>query len=106
TQLRPHHDYEWLDLGVTLDRMGDEAGAAVAMKQSVRLAPFFSQPHWQLGNLLFRQSNYQDAFTELRLGARTNRSLVQSMLELGWAAAQQDPKALDGLVQPQTQTDH
>src|SRR5947209_5386282 len=24
TRLRPHHYYEWLDLGVTLDRLGDQ----------------------------------------------------------------------------------
>lgn len=106
TQLRPYHYYEWLDLGVTLDRLGDEAGSAAALKQSVRLAPYFSQPHWQLGNLLFRQGNYPDAFTELRLGARTNRNLVQSMLDLAWAASQQDPKGMEALVQPQTITDH
>src|SRR5436190_20861625 len=53
TRLRPHHYYEWLDLGVTLDRLGDQTAAVAALRESVRLAPFFSQPRWQLGNLLF-----------------------------------------------------
>jgi tetratricopeptide (TPR) repeat protein len=105
-QLRPHHYYEWLDLGVTLDRLGDESGAIAALKQSVRVAPFFSQPHWQLGNLLFRQANYSEAFSELRLGAKNNRNLVQSMLELAWAASQHDVPAMEALIQPHAQTDH
>src|ERR1044071_4091178 len=38
TQLRPSHYYEWLDLGVTLDRVGDQSSAITALKESVRLA--------------------------------------------------------------------
>src|SRR5213080_1624958 len=48
TQLRPHHYYEWLDLGVTLDRLGDRPGADAALRKSISLAPSFAQPHWQL----------------------------------------------------------
>src|SRR5437588_11973727 len=39
TLLRPHYYYEWLDLGVTLDRLGDQTGADAAIRESVRLAP-------------------------------------------------------------------
>src|SRR2546429_1535082 len=46
-RLRPYHYYEWLDLGVTLDRLGDQEGAARALTQAVQLAPFFAQPRWQ-----------------------------------------------------------
>ena len=50
TRLRPHHYYQWMDLGVTLDRVGDQAGAVAALRESVRLAPFYAQPHWQLNS--------------------------------------------------------
>src|SRR5438105_2575453 len=51
--LRPHHYYEWLDLAVTMDRLGDEPAAIRAVDESIRLAPSFAQPRWQSGNLLF-----------------------------------------------------
>ncbi len=90
TQLRPHHYYEWLDLGVTLDQLGDQTGAAATLGESARLAPYFAQPHWQLGNLLYRQGRFQEAFAELRLGARSNPNLLEGMLDLAWAAADGD----------------
>src|SRR5256885_1072901 len=37
TFLRPYHYYEWLDLGVTLERTGDQPAAMLALKESVRL---------------------------------------------------------------------
>src|SRR2546430_12449574 len=55
TRLRPHYYYEWLDLGVTLDRLGNETAAESAIRESIHLAPYFAQPRWQLGNLLYRQ---------------------------------------------------
>ena len=102
TRLRPHHYYEWLDLGVTLDRLGDQTGADAALRESVRLAPFFAQPRWQLGNLLFRQTRYEEAFAELRLGAKSNPSLVDEMLQLAWVAADGDVGTVEALVQPPT----
>jgi len=102
TALRPHHYYEWLDLGVTRDRLGDQAGAAAALTQSIRLAPSFAQPHWQLGNLLYRQGRYEEAFDELRGGVRSNPDLFAGMLDLAWAAADDDVVAFETLVRPQT----
>jgi tetratricopeptide (TPR) repeat protein len=106
TQLRPHHYYEWLDLGVTLDRLGDQAGAVAALGEAVRLAPSFAQPHWQLGNLIYRQGRFQEAFAEFRWGARSNPNLVEGMLDLAWAAADGDAGTVEGLIQPQTRRSH
>jgi Flp pilus assembly protein TadD len=106
TQLRPHYYYEWLDLGVTLDRLGDETGSVAALQQSIRLAPRFSQPRWQLGNLLYRQGRYSDAFAEFRIAATTNPNLVQQMLDLAWAASQGDPGGFEALIQPQSRVSH
>jgi len=106
TRLRPHHYYEWLDLGVTLDRLGDQTAAVSALQESVRLAPSFAQPRWQLGNLFFRQGRYQEAFAELRLGAKSNPSLSSGVLDLAWAAADGDVGTVEALVQPQSGADH
>jgi tetratricopeptide (TPR) repeat protein len=106
TRLRPHHYYEWLDLGVTLDRLGDRTAAAAALEESVRLAPAFAQPRWQLGNLFFRQERYQEAFAELRLGAKSNPVFFKGMLDLAWVAADGDVGMVENLVKPQSGRDY
>jgi Flp pilus assembly protein TadD len=104
--LRPHHYYEWLDLGVTLDRSGDQTGAAAALIESIRLAPSFAQPKWQLGNLLFRQGRFEEAFRELRSAAQSNPNLFTGMLDLAWAAADNHFDAFQAFVKPQTAGNH
>jgi tetratricopeptide (TPR) repeat protein len=107
TQLRPHHYYEWLDLGVTLDRLGDEVGSEDALRQAISLAPSFSQPHWQLGNLLFRQGKYEDAFAEMRRATATNPDLFENMASLAWvAAANADAAKLKHFVDLDTRESH
>jgi len=106
TRLRPYHFYEWLDLGVTLDRFGDQTRAEAALRESIRLAPGFDQPRWQLGNLLFRQGRYEEAFAELRIGSKNNPNLIERMLDLAWVAADGDVETFAGLIQPQTGQRH
>jgi tetratricopeptide (TPR) repeat protein len=102
TRLRPYHYYEWLDLGVTLDRMGDRAGAIAAVRESIRLAPAFAQPHWQYGNILFRDGRYDEAFAELQLGVASNPNLFAGMLDLGWLASGGDVGLFIKFLNPQT----
>jgi tetratricopeptide (TPR) repeat protein len=102
TRLRPNYYYVWLDLGVTFDRLGDQASAVSALREAVRLAPSFAQPHWQLGNFLYREGRFDEAFPELRLGARSNPSLIEGMLQLAWVSANGDTGTLESLVGPQT----
>jgi len=100
--LRPHHYYEWLDLGVTLDRLGDQVKAEAALKESMSLAPSFAQPHWQLGSLYYRQERYDEAFAELRRGAASNPTLIDGLIELAWATSDGDPARAESFVQPNT----
>jgi tetratricopeptide (TPR) repeat protein len=106
TRLRPHHYYEWLDLGVTLDRLGDQTAALAALRESVRLAPSFAQPRWQLGNLLFRQGQYDEAFAELRFGARSNPNLFEGLMQLAWVAADGDVETTERLIAPDSTRHH
>lgn len=99
-RLRPHHYYEWLDLGVTLDRVGDQAGAEKSLRESIRLAPFFAQPRWQLGNFLFRQEKFSEAFEQLRLGSASNPQLTRTLIELAWAASDGKVPTLEASVDP------
>ena len=104
--LRPHHYYEWLDLAVTMDRLGDQPAAVKAVGESIRLAPSFAQPRWQSGNLLFREGKYDEAFVQLRLGANSNTNLIPSLLVLGWVAADGDVRVAESLIQPRTPLMH
>jgi hypothetical protein len=105
-EMRPHHYYQWLDLGVTLDRVGDVEGGLAALRESVRLAPFYAQPRWQLGNLLFRQGLYEEGFQNLRLATKSDLSLSEGMLELAWAAADGDVGRFEAMVQPESTHEH
>jgi hypothetical protein len=106
TRLRPHHYYEWLDLGVTLDRLGDQAGAETALRNSIALAPAFAQPHWQLGNMLFRNAQYPEAFDQLRRGASSSPNLTQDLFRLAWVAGGEDIPTFLSIAQPITKTTH
>jgi Flp pilus assembly protein TadD len=105
-KLRPHHYYEWLDLGITLDRLNDTEGARAALNEAIHLAPAFSQPRWQLGSFLFREGKYDEAFVELRLGAKNNPPLFESLLALAWVAADGDVARMDLLLQPANTHNH
>jgi hypothetical protein len=106
TRLRPYHYNEWLDLGITLDRVGDYSGAEQALRRSISLAPAFAQPHWQLGNLLYRGGHFAEAFEELRHGARGNPNLTDGMARLAWLAANGDVGTFLSLVQPENKRAH
>jgi len=106
TSLRPSHYYEWLDLGVTLDRLGDQNGAFAALMESVRLAPSFAQPRWQLGNWFYRQGRFDEAFTAMRSAAQSNPNLFAGMLDLTWVATDGDVDSFLKIVTPKTSRNH
>ena len=103
-ELRPHHFYQWLDLGLTLDQLNDQQGALDAFNESIRLAPTFTQPRWQLGSFLYRQGKYEQAFSELRAGAKSNRTFFLTLMDLAWAATGGDVSQVERLVDPQDST--
>jgi hypothetical protein len=106
TRLRPYHYYEWLDLGVTLDRLGDYSGAENALRTSISLAPSFAQPHWQLGNLLYRAGRYDEAFEDLRLAAQSNSNLTEGLLRLAWVSANGDVARFLTMIKPVSKAEH
>ncbi|HEV2904668.1 MAG TPA: carbohydrate binding domain-containing protein [Pyrinomonadaceae bacterium] len=84
--LRPQDYALWLELGNARDRIGDTAGAIAAFIESTKVAPFYAQPRWQLGNALFRAGRNADAVKELRLAAESNPKLALPALALAWTA--------------------
>jgi hypothetical protein len=81
-------------------------GALAAFKESARLAPFYAQPRWQLGNALFRASRRDEAFAELRRAAISNPKLLPQTIGLAWAAFGGDSQAVENILQLQTPYAH
>lgn len=103
--LRPGDYYMWQALGMLRDRAEDEEGAIADLNEAVRLAPFYAQPRFQLGNLLFRAGRRDEAFEELRLAVKSNPTLLPNIIDLAWGASGGDAEAVKQAIQPQTQAE-
>lgn len=100
--LRPADYGLWSELGLLRDQIGDTAGALKAFDEAVRRAPFYSQPRWNRGNALLRQGQYEAAFADLSLAAKSNSELVPSLLDLAWGISGSDVKLTEQLAQINT----
>ena len=101
-QLRPGDYFLWLEVGKLRDQIDDESGALKDFQESVRLAPFYAQPHWQLGNLLLRMGRYDQAFPELRLAAASDPKLMPALIDIAWMTYGGDALAVKSAIQPAT----
>ncbi len=97
--LRPRDYYLWMLLGNARDQTDDEKGALAALAESVRLAPFYAQPRWQFGNVLFRAGQFDEGFGEMRRAALSDPTFLPNMIDLAWGASNKDPAATERLVQ-------
>jgi tetratricopeptide (TPR) repeat protein len=95
-----------LELGRARDQANNVEGALAAFRESVRLAPFYAQPHWQLGNTLLRSGPRDEALAELRRAAASNPTLLPSAIGLVWAVLDKDPQAVANALQPETPAAH
>ena len=100
-QLRPRDYYLWLELGVTQDENQDQEGALRSLRQSVALAPSYVQPHWQLGNLLLRMGQVNEAFIELRQAAMGNPSFWPNVIDLAWGIYRHEAGSVVSVLQPE-----
>jgi tetratricopeptide (TPR) repeat protein len=99
--LRPRDYYLWMVLGNSRDQEEDEKGALTALNEAVQMAPFYAQPRWQYGNVLFRAGQSNDGFAEMRRAALSNQIFLPNMIDLAWGATNNDPEATQRLVQPE-----
>ena len=102
-QLRPRDYFLWLMLGVTRDENQDQEGALRALRQAAGLAPSYAPPRWQLGNLLLRMGQYDEAFAELRRAAIGNPKLWPNVIDLAWGIHGGDVDAVVRVIQPQAE---
>jgi len=104
--LRPRDYVLWLELGRARDQSGDVKGALAAFGESARLAPFYAQPHWQLGNALLRSGQHEESLAELRRAAASEPKLLPSAINLAWRVLNEDPQAVAQALQPATSAAH
>lgn len=100
--LRPDDYVLWLSLARARELNGDRTGAVTAARQAVPLAPFYAQPHWQLGNILVRSGQQDEGFRELRLAAASNSTLLAGIIDLAWQLSNGDVSFIKNAIQPQS----
>jgi Flp pilus assembly protein TadD len=103
-QLRPRDYFLWLLLGIMRDQNHDQEGALRALRQSVVLAPDYAAPRWQLGNVLLRIGQLDQAFTELRQAANSNPTLWPNVIDLAWGVYGHDAGVVTSVLLPETDT--
>lgn len=82
--LRPDDYLLRLQLARGQELAGDTTAAINSATVAVTLAPFYAQPHWQLGNMLVRAGRADDGFAELRLAGASDPKLFPAVIDLAW----------------------
>lgn len=99
--LRPRDYLLWLQLGRARDEAGDVQAAKLALQEATALAPYYSDPRWQYGNVLYRAGQVDEAFRELRRAAEAEPLLFPVLMDLAWGTYG-DPEAVERIIAPQT----
>jgi tetratricopeptide (TPR) repeat protein len=100
--LRPDDYVLWLSLAHACELNGDTLCALDAAKQARTLAPYYAQPHWQLGNILVRAGHTEEGFAELRLAGEADRTLLPASIDLAWQLGGGDLEFVKQAFQPST----
>lgn len=99
---RPDDYVIWLSLARVQELNGQTPMAIEAARQATQLAPYYAQPHWQLGNLLARAGRAEEGFGELRLAGASNPRLLPSIIDLAWQISRGNVQFVIQAVQPAT----
>jgi Tfp pilus assembly protein PilF len=102
TALQHQNFSYWMELAGAYDLVGRTEEAITAAKRAINAAPYYAQPHWQLGNLLLRKGRRQEAFAEFRLAVNSDSTLAPNAMDLAWGAFNGEAQAIEGAFQPQT----
>jgi tetratricopeptide (TPR) repeat protein len=82
--LSPNDYRYWMELGRSLEVSGDIAGGEKALQRAVDLAPAYSHPRWQYGNLLVREGKLDEAFVQLARAAEADQEMRRPVFSLAW----------------------
>jgi tetratricopeptide (TPR) repeat protein len=82
--LSPNDYRYWMELGRSLEATGDIANGEKALQRAVELAPAYSHPRWQYGNLLVREGKLDEAFVQLSRAAEADDLMRPPVFSLAW----------------------
>ena len=99
---RPDDYALWLSLARAYELNGATEAAVATARQATRLAPFYSQPHYQLGNLLARSGRTAEAFVELRRAAESDPRLLPGIIDLAWRLSGGNVQFVNQALAPST----
>src|SRR5258706_3593566 len=71
-----------MELARALEANGDTINGEKAVRRAVELAPSYSHPRWQYGNLLLRQGRIDDAFVQLSRAAEADEQMEAPVFAL------------------------
>jgi Flp pilus assembly protein TadD len=74
-EVEPYDFRYWMELGRALEAAGDIDNGEKALRRAVALAPAYSHPRWQYGNLLLRQGRIDEGFAELTRAAAADQQM-------------------------------
>lgn len=74
-QAAPYDYRYWMELGRALEAAGDRDNSERALRRAVELAPNYSHPLWQYGNVLVRQGKIDEAFAQLSKAAEADNTM-------------------------------
>lgn len=80
--LSPNDYRYWTELGRALEASGDRENGEKALRRAVDLAPAYSHPRWQFGNLLLREGKLEEAFQQLGRAAASDDQVRPQVFEL------------------------
>jgi len=103
--LRPDDYFLWQELGRLRDESGDASGSLTAWRRAIELAPFYSEPHWQLGNFLLRRNELDEGFAEMRVAVVSDPTLFPVMIDLAWGVCDAQVKCVLAATQPQNDSE-
>jgi tetratricopeptide (TPR) repeat protein len=82
-EVDPNDFRYWMELGRALEANGDPQNGERALRRAVELAPSYSYPRWQYGNLLLRQGRVDEAFAEFARAADADPAMQAPTPERG-----------------------
>jgi hypothetical protein len=81
-RLSPNDYRYWMEFGRALESSGDAESGEKALRHAVELAPAYSHPRWQFGNLLLREGKFEEAFNQLGRAAEADAQMRPQVFEL------------------------
>lgn len=102
TTLGPFDYDAWLHLGISYEASGTMKLAIGAYRESVRLAPYYAQPRWRLGNALLQNGQRDEGIKQLSLAAKSDPTLFPETIHKAWQAYNGNASEVERFIDPQT----